>query len=153
MTSTIEHIAHQAVLRRAHERLLLIGEMRDAHRLKQSGKSQREIAAILRTTQPRVGRLLRGARALGDAPTAEELILRATVDGTSRAQLVKKLCSLECTLAEATPYPHDDSRPGTWHQVRAAYLLGLLDDDEYTIISSVTDAPVGAQSSKESFRE
>lgn len=140
MTSTIERIAHQAVLRRAHERLLLIGEMRDAHRLKQSGKSQREIAVILQTTQPRVGRLLRGAQTLGENPTPEELILRATVDGTSRWRLVRKLCAFEYTYSR-----RNGAGPGTWDQVNEAHRLGLLDDDEYETVRSAVLPPATAE--------
>lgn len=116
--AVVEQIAEQAIIRRAQERLLLLGEMRDAHRLKQSGKSQRQIAEILRTTQPRVGRLLRGADELGKAPTPEEVILRATVDRTSRSALVKRLCALD--------YASD-----SWNQVHAAHLRGLLTDEEH----------------------
>ena len=119
MSRTIDDIAHEAVVRRAQERLLLLGEMRDADRLRRSGRSQREIALILRTTQPRVGRLLRGARALGNAPTPEEVILRATVDKTARGALVKRLCALSYTAAEM------------WKQVEEAHSDGLLRDEEY----------------------
>lgn len=119
MSRTIDDIAHEAVVRRAQERLLLLGEIRDADRLRRSGRSQREIAAILRTTQPRVGRLLRGARALGKAPTPEEVILRATVDKTARGALVKRLCALSYTATEM------------WKQVEEAHSDGLLRDEEY----------------------
>lgn len=77
----VEAIACEAQVRRAHERLLRLDDMRAACQLKRSGMNQREIADVLSTTQPRVGRLLRGASALGDAPSPEEIILRATVDG------------------------------------------------------------------------
>ena len=119
MSRTIEDIAHEAVVRRAQERLLLLGEMRDADRLRRSGRSQREIAAILRTTQPRVGRLLRGASALEKEPTPEEVILRATVDKTARGALVRQLCALSYTAAEM------------WKQVEEAHSDGLLRDGEY----------------------
>lgn len=144
MSRTIDDIAHEAVVRRAHERLLLLREMRDADRLNQSGKSQREIASILRTSQPRVGRLLRGAKHLGDDPTAEEIILRATVDGTPRRRLVKRLCSLRYTFHEGQLGPHANSAAGNWGQVTAAHLRGLLDHDEYEQIRSVIAPPVGS---------
>ena len=139
MSRTIDDIAHEAVVRRAQERLLLIGEMRDANRLHQSGKSQREIASILRTSQPRVGRLLREAQHLGDDPTAEEIILRATVDGTPRSRLVKRLCSLRFTFHNGPPGRHSSAATGNWAQVTAAHHSGLLDDDEYERIRSVVD--------------
>ena len=145
MSRTIEDIAHEAVVRRAQERLLLLGEMRDAHRLNQSGKSQREIASILRTSQPRVGRLLRGAQELGDDPTAEEIILRAMVDGTPRSRLVERLCSLRYTFNEARLGPTGSSGSGNWGQVTAARLCGLLDDDEYEQVRSLVAPPAASQ--------
>ncbi len=145
MSRTIEDIAHEAVVRRAQERLLLLGEMRDADRLNQSGKSQREIASILRTSQPRVGRLLRGAQELGDDPTAEEIILRATVDGTPRSRLVERLCSLRYTFNEARLGPTGSSGSGNWGQVTAARLCGLLDDDEYEHVRSLVAPPAASQ--------
>lgn len=141
MTSTVEAIAHKAQVRQAQERLLLIDEMRDAHRLKQEGKTQRQIAEILRTTQPRVHRMLRGARALGDAETPEEIILRATVDETSREVLVERLSTFDYTFTEFAPSPHEGSVPGTWTQVGAAHLLGLLSDEEYEDVRSAVRAP------------
>lgn len=83
MAATVERIAHLALIRRARGRLDQIEEMRAADELDNLGKSHREIADLLITTQPRVGRLLRGAQTLGDAPNPEELILRATVEGTA----------------------------------------------------------------------
>lgn len=145
MSRTIEDIAHEAVVRRAQERLLLLGEMRDADRLNQSGKSQREIASILRTSQPRVGRLLRGAQELGVDPTAEEIILRATVDGTPRSRLVERLCSLRYTFNEARLGPPGSSGSGNWGQVTAARLCGLLDDDEYEQVRSFVAPPAASQ--------
>lgn len=138
---TVEDIAHNAQVRRAHERLLQIEEMHDALRLDRSGKSQREIADILGTTQPRVGRLLRGARSLAVAPTPEEVILRATVEGTPRAELVEQLRSFEYTFTEFAPYPHEGSVPGTWTQVTTAHLLGLLSDEEYEDVSCAVQPP------------
>lgn len=143
MSRTIEDIAHEAVLRRAQERLLLLGEMRDAERLNQSGKTQREIASILRTSQPRVGRLLREAQQLGDDPTAEEIILRATVDGMPRGRLVKRLCSLRYTCHDAPLGRHSSSAAGSWDQVVAAYRGGLINDEEYERIRSAVNPPVG----------
>lgn len=144
MSRTIDDIAHEAVVRRAQERLLLLGEMRDAERLNQSGKTQREIASILRTSQPRVGRLLRGAQQLGDDLTAEEVILRATVDGTARSRLVERLCSLRYTFPEACPCPQGSFASGNWGQVTEAHLCGLLDDEEYEQVRSLVAPPAAS---------
>lgn len=59
--ATVERITHRALIRRAHERLNQIEEMHDAVQLHNLGKSQRDIADLLLTTQPRVGRLVRAA--------------------------------------------------------------------------------------------
>jgi hypothetical protein len=139
--TNVEDIAHQAQIRDAEKRLHRFDEMRHADQLNQSGKTQREIADILRTTQPRVGRLLRGARALSDTQTPEELILRATIKQTSREELVKQLSALDYTFTEFAPYPHEGSVPGTWTQVSTAHLLGLLSDEEYEDVSSAVKPP------------
>lgn len=138
---TVEAIAHEAQVRRALERLLRIDDMRAASQLKRSGMNQREIADVLSTTQPRVGRLLRGASALGDAPSPEEIILRATVNGTPRGKLVKQLRGLDYTFTQFAPYPHEGSVPGTWTQVSTAHQLGLLSDEEYESVSSAVQSP------------
>lgn len=137
---TVEVLAHEAQVRRAHERLLRIEDMRAASHLKRSGMSQREIADVLSTTQPQVGRLLRGASALGDAPSPEEIILRATVHGTPRAKLLKQLRGLNYTFTQFAPYPHEGV-PGTWTQVSTAHQLGLLSDEEYESVSSAVQPP------------
>lgn len=141
MTTAVHEIAHKAQIRQVRERLDAIEEMRDACRLQQAGKSQREIAEILRTTQPRAGRLLRGARALGEAETPEEVILRATLDGTPRDVLVKQLSAMRYTFTEFAPAPHEGSVPGAWAQVGAAHLLGLLSDEEYESVRAAVKPP------------
>lgn len=141
MTTTVERIAHRAQVRRAHERLNQIDEMREANELNKLGKSQREIAELLLTTQPRVGRLLRGARVLGDAPTPEELILRATVEETPRDVLIEQLSAYEYTFTEYAPYPHEGAVPGTWAQVSVAHQLRLLSDEEYENVRSAVRPP------------
>lgn len=55
MTHSVEQIAYKAHIRQIRERLNAIEEMRDAKRLSLAGKSPREIAEILNTTQPHTG--------------------------------------------------------------------------------------------------
>jgi hypothetical protein len=141
MTTTVEEIAHKAHVRQARERLGLLDEMRDAQQLALAGKSQREIADILNTTQPRVGRILRGARGLREAETPEEIILRAAVDDTHRDVLVAQLSSYPYTFTEFAPFPNDGSVPGTWTQVSAAHLLELLSDEEYESVCAAVQPP------------
>lgn len=140
--STVDRITQRVQIRRAHERLNRIDEMRDADQLTKLGKSQREIADLLLTTQQRVRRLLRGATALGDAPTPEELILRATVDGTPRDVLIKQLCAYEYTFTEFATYPHEGSVCGTWTQISNAHQLRLLSDKEYDHVRCAVRPPI-----------
>lgn len=139
--STVEDIAQQARTRQAQERLYRFEEMRNAAQLEQAGMTQREIADILGTTQPRVGRLLHAARSLGAAETPEEIILRATLKQISREELVEQLRKIDYTFTEFAPYPHEGSVPGTWTQVRTAHRLGLLSDEEYENVSAAVKPP------------
>lgn len=141
MTLVVEEIAHKARIRQARERLDAIEEMRDAVQLARAGKSQREIAEILNTTQPRVHRMLRGSRALSEEQTPEEVILQATLHGAPREKLVKYLSTMHYTFAKYAPPPHEGSLPGTWTQVGAAHALGLLTDREYEEISDIVGPP------------
>jgi len=142
MTLVVEDIAYKALIRQSRARLHAIEEMRDAKQLSLAGKSQREIAEVLNTTQSRVHRILRGAKALGKSATPEELILRAIVDGTARELLVKDLSTMHYTFATYAPYPHHGSIPGTWNQVGAAHVLGFLSDEEYEEICAAVRPPV-----------
>ena len=141
MTVMIEEIANKALIRQVRERLDAIEEMRDAEQLRLDGKSQREIADVLNTTQPRVHRILRGAKALGDDKTPEEVILRATLNGTPRGQLIKDLSTTRYTFTTYGPPPHEGAIPGTWTQVGAAHALGLLSDEEYEEICGLVGPP------------
>lgn len=139
MATAIEQIAHRAHIRRARERLDQIEEMRAADELNKLGKSQREIADALLTSQPRVGRLLRGARTLGNMPTPEEMILRARVEDSPRDDLIRQLCAYRYTFTQYAPYPHEGSIPGTWDQVSTAHMLKLLSDEEYENVRSAVE--------------
>jgi len=141
MTHSVEEIAYKARIRQLRERLDAIKEMRDAKRLSLAGKSQREIAEILNTTQPRVYRMLRGSRALEQGRTPEEVILRATLNGTPREKLIKYLSVMDYTFATYAPSPHEGSIPGTWTQVGVAHVQGLLTDDEYEEICAFVRPP------------
>lgn len=141
MALVVEEIACKALIRQARERLGGIEEMRDAAQLSLAGMSQREIAEVLNTTQPRVHRMLRGAKTLGKSTTPEEVILRATLDGTARELLVKDLSSMHYTFATYAPSPHEGAIPGTWTQVGAAHVRGLLSDAEYEEICAAVGPP------------
>lgn len=132
----------RALDRIAQERLARIAERRDVARLSAAGKSQREIADILRTTQPRVGRIVKVIERLGDPfeVTPEEIILRAHVDGSSRDELVKLLSSYNFSDAQYAPHPAEGKIPGTWDQVRQAYFSGFISEAEFDRIKFAVHA-------------
>ncbi|GAA2410898.1 helix-turn-helix domain-containing protein [Mycolicibacterium llatzerense] len=141
MTHSVEQIAYKAHIRQIRERLNAIEEMRDAKRLSLAGKSPREIAEILNTTQPRVHRMLRGSGPLDESQTPEELILRAALNGTPREKLIRDLGTMDYTFSKCAPPPHEGSIPGTWTQVGAAHVRGLLTDEEYEEICGFVRPP------------
>lgn len=143
--SDVATIERDALRRRAQERLVRFDDMRAASRLRQLGKSQREIAEALQTTQPRVHRMLKAVDMRGGTePTAEELILRATVDQTDRAEMVEQLTNLICTFTEYAPEPFEGSAPGTWTDVEVALMSGLLSQGEYDRVRDAVHTPVHA---------
>lgn len=129
----------RALERLARARLSEIEERRDVCTLWKGGLSQREIAALLRTTQPRIMRI---EKALGapdrEVPeTVEEIILRTVVHGEDRAKMVETLKRFPFTYGEAAPAPYEGSTTGTWDDVEDAYFEGLLTKDEYEEIRAV----------------
>ena len=128
----------RALDRIARERLARIAERRDVAELSAAGKSQREIAEVLSTTQPRVGRIVKVIELLGDPfeETPEEIVMRAHVDGEDRGVLVKRLSAISYTGSEYAPYPSEGKAAGTWDQVRQAYFSGFLSEDEFDPIKS-----------------
>lgn len=135
-------IAKQALVRQAQARLHRIEEIRDASTLAAKGLGQREIAEILRTTQPRVHRMLKATQGRPlDKPSPEELILRATVTKTSRADLLAALKQMDYTFRKHAPAPFDGAVSGTWDQVQAAAVEGLLTSEEYEEIRGVVQPP------------
>lgn len=141
---SVEAMERAAVRRLAQKQLLRIDEMRDAYRLHLGGMAQRDIAETLHTTQPRVHRMLKSIRPDADQETAEEVILRAVVEGTDRNELVARLQRMTYTFTEYAPEPFDGSIPGTWNQVAAACLAGFLTREEYERVASVVKPPVNA---------
>lgn len=139
---TIEGISQRALLRHARERLDRLNEIRDAQRLSQQDLGQRDIAEVLRTTQPRVHRMLKAAAAMNlaeDSP--EEVILRAAVERSSRDDLVKRLSAMTYTFKERAPAPFEGAVAGSWDQVTSAVLTGLLSRSEYERICDAVQPP------------
>lgn len=138
----VEDISKRALQRHARERLDRINEIRDAARLSKSGLGQRDIAEVLRTTQPRVHRMLKAAQSLPlEEETPEELILRAAIEPTDRARLVKRLSSMTYTFKRYAPTPFDGAVSGTWDQVKAAVVAGLLTPSEYEEVRGAVRPP------------
>lgn len=126
-----------ALIRRARQRLDRIEDMRAAHRLQQAGKTQRQIAEILHTTQPRIHRMLKAAESAdSERQTPEEVILHAAVDGTGRDTLVAALSDIAYTFTEYAPAGLDGSVPGTWNQVLVALGNGMITEEEYDRVAA-----------------
>lgn len=130
--ANVAAVERQALVRRAQERLRKFDDVDAAVALQAEGRSHREIAETLHTTQPRVQRLLK-AHAAGETRTVtpEEIILRATVNGTSRTDLVEALSRYPYTFTEYAPEPFEGSKPGTWLQVSTAVASGFLSEREF----------------------
>ncbi len=135
-------IEQAATLRRARERLDRIEEMRDAQKLALADKSQRDIADLLHTTQPRVHRMLKAmdGRTV-DAVTPEEIILRTTVDGGDRDALVKRLTECQYTFRKHAPEPFEGAIGGSWDDVKHAFMTGLLSQGEYERVRDAVKPP------------
>ena len=135
------HDVRSAALgRRARERLDRLVELQEVSRLDARGLSQRDIAELLHTTQPRVHRLLQAARLI-QSRLPEELILRARVEEWSRADLVEKLKDLDYTFRSHAPGPFEGASPGTWDQVTSAVTQGLLSKGEFERVRDAVKPP------------
>lgn len=130
-------IAEAAMRSSAQKRLDRIEEIRVAHTMAAEGLGEGEIAGVLTTTQKRVRRMLRAKDHAETSP--EEMILRATVEGSDRDALVRRLSLLEYTFRVYAPDPAEGANPGSWDQVKQAYLTGLLTKEEYlAVLGAVT---------------
>jgi hypothetical protein len=138
MDANLQAIHHEALQRQARQRLDLLDEMRAAAQAQARGLSQRDIAEVLVTSQPKVHRLLKAIeRRKGNLEQdPEEIILRAFVYATPREELVDSLKRFPFTFGEDAPYPHEGRIPGTWDQVVAAALQELLSESEFAEIRS-----------------
>lgn len=133
LSPDMRQLHHEAMQRQARKRLDELEDMRAAVRAESRGLTQREIADVLVTSQPRVHRLLRAAARREDLTKKmpEELILQALVHETSRSELLDELKRFPYSFADDAPYPHEGRIPGTWDQVVAAYIQELLSENEF----------------------
>lgn len=128
----VSAIQKRAEMRRVKDRLARIEEMREAWQLANAGKSQREVADILQTTQPRVHRMLKAMEGRDpEAESPEEMILRAAVEGTARRELVRRLAQFHYTFRQRAPEPFEGAVNGSWDEVRHAFMTGLLSEREF----------------------
>lgn len=117
---------------RALRELVEIEQIRAALNAERDGRTQREIGRLLGVSQTEVHRMLRRAKnAVTDwvrvAP--RELILRYRAGLISRGTLLGRLNGLD--EGQVAPHSGDGYTPGTWDQVRDAFMDGLLTEDEY----------------------
>ena len=137
----VEQIERDALVRRARERLVRIEDIHAAHSLAALGKTQRQIADALHTTQPRVHRMLKVVLHHSDGRSPEELILRATADSTDRKELVRALSRCHYTFREHAPEPFEGATRGSWDEVRSAFVAGMLSKDEFERVRSAVKPP------------
>lgn len=138
----VSAIQKRAEMRRMKDRLARIEEMREAWQLADAGKTQREVADILQTTQPRVHRMLKAMEDRDpEAESPEEMILRASVEGTPRADLVRRLARIHYTFRQRAPEPFEGAVSGTWDEVRHALMAGLLSEGEFERVRDVVKPP------------
>lgn len=136
----IDRVSHDALVRRAMLCLNPIEDRHAAYDLHQRGRTQRQIAAILHISQPRVQRMLAFAKQHGDAVTANELILRAAVYGTNRHDLVDALSAMAYSFDEK-PATTASRQPNAWIQVQIATSKGLLTAEEYERVRDAIQPP------------
>lgn len=128
----VSAIQKRAEMRRVKERLARIEEMREAWQLTAAGKTQRDIADILQTTQPRVHRMLKAMESRDpESESPEEIILRAIAEGTPRREMVRRLALFHYTFRQRAPEPFEGAVTGTWDEVRQAFMSGLLTEREF----------------------
>ncbi|OYO21956.1 hypothetical protein CGZ93_08450 [Enemella dayhoffiae] len=136
----IAQVRQAATMLRATDRLRRILERKMAHRLDEHGHSQREIADALGTNQPAVHRMLK-IPTKSSIETPEEIILRATVTGSDRDELVRNLAKYPYTFGAVAPYPFEGTTPGTWDQIETAALMGYLSTSEFERICAAVEPP------------
>jgi hypothetical protein len=138
----VSAIEKRAAMRRVKDRLARIEEMREAQQLADAGKTQRDIADILQTTQPRVHRMLKAMEDRdAEAESPEEIILLAAANGTPRPELVRRLTQFHYTFRQRAPQPFEGAVTGSWDEVRHAFVTGLLTEREFERVRDVVKPP------------
>lgn len=122
---------------RALRRLARFDRIREAAAL----ADQAVVAERFGIDDREAARLVRQVERWDDGDEAEELILRAWVDGGDRDELVAALSGREYTWGVVAPYPDEGRLPGTWDRVVRAWLHGYLSDDEFERVRAVVKSP------------
>ncbi|ORV00955.1 hypothetical protein AWC04_14880 [Mycolicibacterium fallax] len=73
--------------------------------------------------------------------TPEELILRAYVSRSDRAELVSALSAMEYTFPQYEPYPVEERLMGTWDQLPLAYYQKYISHDELEAVRAAVKPP------------
>lgn len=133
METDLHTIRHQAHQRQARLLVDQLDELRAAKYASDRGLTQRQIAELLHTSQPKVHRLLKALERRNGSLEVdpEELILRAFAYDTSREDLLRVLKTMTYTFGEDAPCPHEGRLPGTWDQVVNSFAKGLLEQEEF----------------------
>lgn len=133
MDASLAAMHREAQQRRARRLVDDIDDLRSVQNATKRNLTQREIAELLETSQPKVHRLLKAIeRKGGDLKKGpEEIALRAFAYDTDRSILVKELSELQYTFGEAAPYPHEGRTSGSWDQLLNALAKDLITKDEF----------------------
>ncbi len=129
-------VEREALDRIARANVDRFAEIRTAAHLAAAGYSQRNIARIMHTTQPRVHRMLAAADTNTLDFDLDEIIYRAHLDRTDRSDLIETLKNYPYTFGwRTTDTPLPEYVCGTWDQIPTMYDLGFLTLDEFTAIA------------------
>lgn len=130
---------------RALAELLDLAEERAVLRAADDGQTQRAIATALGKPQTQVHRILQRARLAGTdlRVNTREVILLYQAGAISRGTMLGRLDSSR--EGESAESEFDSGYlPGSWEEIRSAYMAGLLTDEEYErlrLVKSPPDAP------------
>jgi predicted DNA-binding protein (UPF0251 family) len=131
---------------RARRELLHIEQDEALQASLRDGLSQREIASFAGISQPTVQRILQrirrdSATAASTTTDVRRLILRHAAQEISEQELVAAL-STRLVSGELSPASLPDGYiPGSWDEVRSAFLDGLLDEDLYETLRNMLQSP------------
>lgn len=114
----------------AHARLAEIERTRRIYRAAEAGMPQREIAQAVHMSQASVHRVIARARAMGVAPSVEEVVLQRHVGLLGSEEMFERLAALESWVPRVVD-PVDGVLPGSSEEdVEALLADGFLNEAE-----------------------